>query len=182
MGTDINPETGTAYLWRPDGAWWTHDWGGHPSGGYSAPPPPPPPPPQATTFSVKIPEASLVEYNPETLPQELITDLLFEDVGGQELINIARYDTIDGQNVSYSLIRNLSVLNRKFNPNNILAGQITYSDQTGKYALSIIDKISSAGIPAYLDDDGNLVIELSSVGEDEYLEVQISSNGTIYTG
>lgn len=149
------------------------------------PPPPPPPPPGATTYAVKQPAPSLVQYQPDVLPQELITDLLFEDVGGQELINIARYDTIDGQNVEYALVRNLSVLNQSFNPNNILAGQIAYSSQLGQYSLDISSKIPqvSEEYPngaAYLDADGNLVIEFISIGNDEYAEVEISSNGTIY--
>lgn len=147
-----------------------------------APIPAPPPPPKPTTFSVKQPSPSLVQYDSDSLPQELLSDLLYEDVGGQELINISRHDIIDGQNVSYSLIRNLSILNQSFNPNNILAGQITYSNQLGQYALDIVNKITSSGNPAYLDSDGNLVIELLSANDDEYLEVQISSNGTIYTG
>ena len=140
------------------------------------PPAPPPPPPIATSKSVKQPSPSLVQYSAEGLPQELITDLLYEDVGGTELINIARYDTVDGQDVSYSLVRNLSVLNKSFNPNNILAGQIAYSSQLGQYALDLSVKINSIS----LDANGNMVIDLSSVGSDEYVEVEISSNGTIY--
>ena len=150
-----------------------------------APPPPPPPPPAATTFAVKQPAPSLVQYDADTLPQDLITDLLYEDVGGQELINIARHDTIDGQDVAYSLIKNLSVLNQSFNPNNILAGQISYSSQLGQYSLDISSKLPFPNTlyptgPAYLDNDGNLVIELLTIGPDEYIEVEISSNGTIY--
>lgn len=141
-----------------------------------APPPPPPPPPVATSKSVKQPSPSLIQYSAEGLPQELITDLLYEDVGGSELINIARYDTVDGQDVSYSLVRNLSILNQSFNPNNILAGQIVYSSQLGQYALDLSIKINSVS----LDADGNLVIDLASIGSDEYVEVEISSNGTIY--
>ena len=138
-------------------------------------PGPPIPPPAATTYSVKQPDASLVQYHPDVLPQELITDLLFEDIGGSELINIARYDTINGQEVSYSLIRNLSILNRTFNPNNILAGQ-TASSQFGQYSLDIASKLGDS----YLDADGNLVIEFSSISDDEYAEIELSTNGTIY--
>lgn len=141
----------------------------------STPPPAPIPPPAATTYSVKQPDASLVKYHPDVLPQELITDLLFEDVGGSELINIARYDTINGQDVVYSLVRNLSILNRSFNPNNILAGQ-TASSQFGQYSLDIASKLQSS----YLDADGNLVIEFSSINNDEYAEIELSTNGTIY--
>lgn len=161
-----------------------------PSGGSTAPtyvaapepqpiPVPPPPAREATTFAVKSPEVSLIQYNPETLPQELITDLIYEDVGGIEMINIARSDTINGQAVNYSLVSNLSVINQVFNPNNILAGQIVYSSQLGQYALDIANKL--ADNIAYLDSDGNLIIEFTSIGADELAEIEISANGTIYT-
>jgi hypothetical protein len=149
---------------------------------YASPPAPAPTPPApvvlppaATTYAVKQPSPSLVTYNADTLPQELIIDLLFEDVGGTELINIARHDTINGQNVVYSLVSNLSILNRSFNPNNILAGQISYS-QFSQYSLDIASKL--VGIS--LDANGSLVIEFSSIGNDEYAEIELSSDGTIY--
>jgi hypothetical protein len=141
----------------------------------STPPAPVIPPPAATTYAVKQPAPSLVTYNAETLPQELIVDLLFEDVGGTELINVSRHDTINGQNVVYSLVSNLSILNRSFNPNNILAGQMSYS-QFSEYSLDIASKL--VGIS--LDAGGNLVIEFSSIGNDEYAEIELSSDGTIY--
>lgn len=158
-------------------------------GAYYSPTPAPvyvaPPPPAATTYAVKQPAPSLVQYNAEALPEELIIDLLYEDVGGQELINISRHDTVDGQEVSYSLIRNLSIFNQSFNPNNILAGQIAYSPQFGQYSLDISSKLPFMNAdypegPAYLDTNGNLIIDLISIGADEYIEVEISSNGTIY--
>lgn len=142
-------------------------------------PVPPPPAREATTFAVKAPEVSLIQYNADTLPQELIADLIYEDVGGIEMINIARSDTINGQTVNYSLISNLSVINQVFNPNNILAGQIVYSSQLGQYALDISNKL--ADNIAYLDSDGNLIIEFTSIGPDELAEIEISANGTIYT-
>lgn len=151
-----------------------------------APPPPPPPPPSPTTFSVKQPSPSLVQYDSQTLPQELIEDLLYEQVGGQELISLARHDTVNGQDVSYSVIKNLSVLNQNFNPNNILAGQSVYKlSQLGEYALDIANKLpyNDAQYPngaVYLDSEGNLVIEFTSIGSDEFAEAEISTNGTIY--
>jgi hypothetical protein len=151
------------------------DRGGDSPAPASTPPPAPTPPPAATTYAVKQPSPSLVTYNAETLPQELIVDLLFEDVGGTELINVSRHDTINGQNVVYSLISNLSILNKSFNPNNILAGQISYS-QFSQYSLDIASKLMGIS----LDSSENLVIEFSSIGNDEYAEVELSSDGTIY--
>lgn len=192
------PDFSDPFWYLPPG---TPRWdGGHAPGGFDAggtwrpgpypsrpgpsaraaapPPPPPPPPPAATTYSVKQPDVALVQYSPDTLPQELLTDLLFEDVGGTELINIARHDTINGQDVAYSVVRNLSIVNQAFNPNNILAGQAVYSAYTNQYALDIASKINENSI--YLDDDGNLIVEFSSTNPDEYVEVEMSTDGTIY--
>lgn len=139
-----------------------------------------------TTFSVKQPSPSLVQYDVNTLPQELIEDLLYEQVGGHELISMARHDTINGQNISYSLIKNLSIINQIFNPNNIVANQSSYTLKLGEYALDISNKIPDPGSNdypngvAYLDSDGNLVIELTSINQGELLEARITSDGTIY--
>ena len=45
--------------------------------------------------------------NDETTPIEVLADLIFENIGGQELINIARNDTVNGQKVIYQPIKNL---------------------------------------------------------------------------
>lgn len=197
------PQTG---YW---GGWWDESYyiepstnnggggGGSNNGGNVQPPPTPTPdygyiapsisapPPDPTTFAVRQPAPSLVQYNIETLPQQVMEDLLYQQVGGQELINIARHDTIDGQNVIYSLISNLAILNKNFNPNNILAGQSSYNLQLKQYALDIADKLPyvSDDYPygaVYLNADGDLVIEFTSIDNDEIAEIEISTSGTIY--
>lgn len=135
--------------------------------------------------ATKQPEVYLVQYDAETLPQELIEDLLFEDVGGSELISSTRQDIVDGQNVAYTIIKNLSNIKTQFNPNNILAGQISYNLELNQYALDIASKLPyiNEEYPngaVYLDADGNLVIEFNSIGTDEFAEAEISTNGTIY--
>ena len=39
------------------------------------------------------------------LDPEVMSDLLFENIGGQELINISRNDLVNGQDVAYSPIK-----------------------------------------------------------------------------
>ena len=46
---------------------------------------------------VKSATPDIVLFNDDTVPIETMTDLIFEKIGGQELINIARSDTINGQ-------------------------------------------------------------------------------------
>jgi hypothetical protein len=52
---------------------------------------------------------------------------------------------------------------------------MSYS-QFSEYSLDIASKL--VGIS--LDAGGNLVIEFSSIGNDEYAEIELSSDGTIY--
>jgi len=52
-------------------------------------------------------------YNDDSLPIEIMTDLIFENIGGQELINIARNDTVNGQTIIYQPIKNLTEGSRR---------------------------------------------------------------------
>lgn len=145
--------------------------------------------PQATL----LPPPSLVLYDEEATPIEQLTDLLFEDIGGMELINIARHDTIDGQPVSYTVLKKLSEFNRAFDPNNIIAGQAADAEFLKKYAIDISSRLPTdlVDIPlpntanrqfsvVGLDDNGDLIIRLLGLNNDEYLQVEIVSDGTIY--
>jgi len=64
-------------------------------------------------------------FNEEATPVEVMADILFENIGGQELINIARNDTVNGQTVIYQPIKNLSTIQQQYNPNNIVSLQST---------------------------------------------------------
>ena len=59
-----------------------------------------------------------------------MSDLIFENIGGQELINIARTDTINGQKILYQPIKNINSINQEYGPNNIVGLQKT-SDKFG---------------------------------------------------
>jgi len=72
-----------------------------------------------TDSSIKVATPDLIQIDEESLPIELITNLLFENIGGRELINIARNDIINGQRVSFNLVGNLSAVQRLHNPRNI---------------------------------------------------------------
>ena len=56
----------------------------------------------------------LILFNNEAMPIELMTDLIFEDIGGHEIINIARTDTINGQTVIYQPIKNLTSIQQNY--------------------------------------------------------------------
>ena len=153
----------------------------------SGPPPPPPPEPKPvnpwiTTTSyaeptgVKQADPDIVIFDTETISPELLIQLEYENISGTELINISRSDIIDGQQVVYTPIKNLSALRRKYNPNNIIALASTSDSVFSKFLIDLIGR----GIrEPYFDENGDLVIEIEDVFDDEVIETEIDVNGTI---
>jgi hypothetical protein len=160
--------------------------------------------------SVKIATPDLIIRDEEVMSIDIMTDLIFEDIGGQELATISRHDLVNGQKILYSPIKNLTDLYLQYNPNNIL--RLQSSDSYFKsLSLSILDHlpecgngydlIEKAGEPdktkwtkvpncksIYIDPiTGDLVINLINLKDGEQAEVQILTSGetfddTIYNG
>lgn len=147
-----------------------------------APPPPPPVPPLPTFTRMEAPETNIkpapsdiIQFDENSIDIALIEDLLYENIGSVELANISRTDLIDGQDVIYSPIRNLSSVRREFNPNNVIATSYA-SDYFSRFGIDIF----SRGLyEPYFDESGNLVIEIDNVLDEEEIQVQILSSGTI---
>jgi hypothetical protein len=147
---------------------------------FSPPPLPPPKPPVVKTSTPDI-----IQFNDDTVPADIIADLLFENVGGQELLTISRYDTVNGQSVLYQPIKNLDLLQQQYNPNNLVKLQETSDVIFANYPIQLENKIPDVGSGAnltnmYIDSLGSLVIEFVGIRPDELVEVQISYSGTIY--
>ena len=154
--------------------------------------------------SVKIATPDLILFNNDTMSIEIMTDLIFEDIGGYELATISRHDLVNGQKVIYSPIKNLTDLYLQYNPNNVL--RLQSSDSYFKsLSLSIFDHLPNCGtgydlvekigepdktkwtkVPncksVYIDPiTGDLVINLINVKENEQVEVQVLSSGEIFS-
>lgn len=152
--------------------------------------------------SVKIATPDLILFNDEVMSIEIMTDLIFEDIGGYELASISRHDLVNGQKVIYSPIKNLTDLYLQYNPNNVL--RLQSSDSYFKsLSLSIFDHLPSCGtgydlvgtdpdltkrtrVPncqsVYIDPiTGDLVINLINVKENEQVEVQVLTSGDVFS-
>jgi murein DD-endopeptidase MepM/ murein hydrolase activator NlpD len=140
-----------------------------------------PPPPPAKTAPIDT-----VLFNDDSMSIEIMTDLIFEDIGGHELINIARNDIVNGQRVSYTPIKNLGLIQQRYNPSNILSLQLTSEKYFNNFSIKLEEKVpkegnGTDGSNIYFDENtGDLIIETVNMNTDEQLEVQISINGTIY--
>jgi predicted nicotinamide N-methyase len=125
--------------------------------------------------NIKEAPSDIIQFDEDSIDIALLQDLLYEDIAATELANISRTDLVDGQSVIYSPIKNLSSVRQEFNPNNVIATSIA----TNYFSRFGID-IDVRGInEPYVDDNGNLVIEIDTVGEGEEIQVQILLNGTI---
>jgi len=150
----------------------------------SAPQPPPPPPaPLLPTFrpmvddgkSFRVAPSDIIQFDDDAVGIATIQDLLFEDIGATELANISRSDLVDGQDTMYSPIKNLSSVRREFNPNNVVATAYN-SDFFSKFG---IDLNARGAYEPYFDENGDLVIEVEYILDNEEIQVQVLSNGTI---
>lgn len=137
--------------------------------------------------AIKSATPDIVQFNDEDIVNnaELIADLLFEDIGGQELLSIARHDTVNGQSVKYQPIQNLDSIQQEYNPSNIIRLNSTYDKIFKNFSIKLADKIpfvgnGENGSNIYLDDNGSIVIEFVNLLPDEQIEYQITSSGTIY--
>jgi hypothetical protein len=140
----------------------------------------PPPPPTKTA------PIDTILFDDQSMSIEIMTDLIFEDIGGHELLSVSRNDIINGQRVSYTPIKNLGLVQQRYNPNNILGLQSTSDKYFANFAIKFDEKIPNEGNGpngenVYIDTEtGDLIIETVNINNDEQLEVQIAINGTIY--
>lgn len=141
--------------------------------------------------SVKPATPELIALSNPPMDIDIMADMIFENIGGQELINISRSDTINGQDVMYSPLKNLKDLYIQYNPNNIIKLESTADTYFKNFPIRLESKLPSYGTGpngemVYLDPaTGDLVINVSSLDPDEQVDVQILNsgetlNGTIY--
>ena len=149
-------------------------------------PPTPVPVPDPPVFrAVKSAPIDTVSFVDESFSSEFITDILFEDIGGLELLAITRSDTVNGQQVIYQPIKNLNILQDTYNPNNLLRLQETSDRFFANFMIKLNEKIPKVGngqdgANYYLDlVSGDGVIELINLKPDEQVELQIANAGTI---
>jgi hypothetical protein len=139
-----------------------------------------------TVDPVKSAPIDTILYNNEALPIEIMTDLIFENIGGQELINIARNDTVNGQQIIYQPIKNLTAVQQQYNPNNIVSLQATSDKYFQNFSIKFDEKVPDEGTGlggshVYIDPiTGELVVEAINLNSDEQIEIEITISGTIY--
>lgn len=137
--------------------------------------------------SVRSASPDIVQFDDATIVDnaEVIVDLLFENIGGQELLTVARFDTVNGQDVKYQPIKNLKIIQEEYNPNNLVRIQDTSDRFFANFPIKLDSKVpitgnGPMGSNVYLDESNGLVLEFVNLEIDEQVDIQITINGTIY--
>lgn len=116
---------------------------------------------------------------------DVMADAIIEDIGGQEIINIARTDLLNGQNVTYNVLQNLESTQRQFNANELVKLQQTDDEYFNSFLINLNDFLPNYGTgengtTVFVDPDtGNLSINTVNVNNNLVLEVEFVSYSEI---
>jgi hypothetical protein len=143
-------------------------------------------------YGIKPASPDIILIPNDSLPVELMTELIFENIGGREIINVARHDLINGQPVVYSPIKQLPTLEYQLDPNTIIGLQKTAPENFLNFPVKF-----EAFLPGYVGTleqtnvyydpvSKGLVVEVTNINNNERVELQIAStinvlDDTIYT-
>jgi hypothetical protein len=136
--------------------------------------------------AVKVASPSLLALNNPPLDINSMVELIFQDIGGQELINISRSDAINGQDIVYSIIKNLKNIMLDYNSNNIIKLQGTSDNYFKNFSIKLEQKLPEVGTgpngeTVYIEEStGNLIINVINLEKGEQIEIEIVNQGAVF--
>jgi hypothetical protein len=146
----------------------------------------PVPLPTIATEPVKYATPDVVLIDPNDVPIDLILKLTLEKIGGLELINLVRHDTVNGQSIIYRPLKNVSQLAIDYNPQNMIKLPDSADSYFKNFAIRLENHIQQETneLPAlvtYIDPiTENVIIETTSMRADYEVEVQMVSSGKVF--
>ena len=151
--------------------------GGHHHAPAASPPRAAPPPPgqNKTDAGVKIPDVVVSTYDYSQATIEELEKLYFQNIGGTEILTVARHDNVGGEDVTYALVDNLKELNTEFNPLNILTTESIHK-HFNRFAIDMTQRIDSINQAIYVnEEEPMLMVYLYDIKPDEYVQIQVAN-------
>lgn len=139
--------------------------------------------------AIKIATPDIILFNEDAIPVEVMADLLFEEIGGQEIISIARNDIVNGQDISYSLIGNLNGLERRYNSKNIFSLPDTIEKYFSNFSIRFETHVPEKGTGpgdarVYIEQSGtstvgrgDLIIDVVNMEVNERVDIEVLRSG-----
>jgi hypothetical protein len=114
---------------------------------------------------------------------EEMENAIWQNIGGHEIISLVRRDLVDGTNVDYSVINNLKKLFEEYNPRTIFSIENSASAIFQRFGIKLENYVPSTRkllqiregltVPVTRDEDGQVVVYVQDVRDDQEVEVQI---------
>lgn len=127
---------------------------------------------------------SLQKYN--DVPIDSMSDIIFEDLGGQELLSVSRTDLINGQNINYQPISNLGSISIENSPSNIIKLQSTSKAYFDSFPIVLENYVpfvgsGSNGEIVYMDTTSgeNIIIGVVNMTSDKLVQLEFISYGNM---
>ena len=144
--------------------------------------------PSVSSNAIKPATPDLIQFNDSDIPIEFMTDLMFEDIGGQEILSVSRNDLVNGQTVIYTPIKNLSQLSLTNGPQTMFLMPESTAAQFKNFPISLEEKVPEVGANVvenevsnvvYIDEtNGNLVVNVINMLPSEQVEIQVLNAGS----
>jgi len=143
----------------------------------------------ASDKAIKVATPDLILFDEEGLPVEIMTSLIFEQIGGQEIINISRNDIINGQKITYNLISNTDQIDYAYNSKNIFTVPGAIESFFKNFAIRLDTHIPERGTGpqgqvVYVDKinldpekRNRLVVDVINMAKNEQVEIQVLNAG-----
>lgn len=135
---------------------------------------------------VKIAEPQYILIKEDEVSVEIMSQLMFEDIGSQEIINIDRNDTVFGSNLLHNPISNNDKILQTYNSHTLAPIHQTSQEYFKNFPINYNEKLPNIangedGSNIYIDSTtGDLILEFINLESDEQIEVNILNAGTGY--
>lgn len=144
---------------------------------------------------IRIPNRDVVTFESEIADQGEIEQYLLNDIGGMELINLVRNDSVFGVKENYTVISDLLESQVSFDPSFLLSSRMRGQSDFDRYGIKLSTRIPddnyyeendvkaeyNIGTNSYYDaDTKQLIIELENMKQNEFVEIEFLTAGIIY--
>lgn len=139
--------------------------------------------------SIKIATRELFVNDNDITDPETMFQRTIGDVSGMELLELTRYNSVDGIDQTYSPITGLADMNLQYNPTNIISLQSTSDEYFKQFTIPLQRYVPNEGTGpggeiVYLDEDpssptyNDLIINTINLKSTEKLEIEFISFDT----
>jgi hypothetical protein len=135
---------------------------------------------------VKVADPQYIIVGDQEVSIDIMSNIIFEEIGSQEIINIDRNDTVFGSTLLHEGIQNNNKILQNYNSYTMAPVSGTSYEYFKNFTIDLGKKVPNVGNGPngeniYIDaSNESLVIELVNIESDEQVEINILISGTGY--